>query len=178
MSRTSWDCVQEREVSSRTAVRTRPGDLRLSTWVEMELGLERFPCDLATREGEPRGASVLPGRTAITAQDHVVCQPTKTAVAVGVRGHCAHGRGSLGMITGRVRGTEGSCSLWPEQSQVALFLLSINNILVFFLFLGVPFFFQFSVFLIDGKLFYNFVLVSALQQCKSVIILYMYTPPS
>ena len=38
MSCTSWDCVQEREVSSRTAVRPRPGDLRLSTWVEMEPG--------------------------------------------------------------------------------------------------------------------------------------------
>lgn len=77
MSRTSWDCVQEREVSSRTAIRLRPGDLRLSTWVEMEPGwkdshVTRPPGKVS------RGASVLPGRKA-TAQDHVAVSAYKTA---------------------------------------------------------------------------------------------------
>ena len=38
--------------------------------------------------------------------------------------------------------------------------------------------FYFLIFLIGEKLLYNFVLVSALQQCKSVIIVDTYTRPS
>lgn len=77
VSRTSWDCVQEREVSSRTAVRPRPGDLCLSTWEEMELGWKDSPATQPPGKVS-RGASILPGRTA-TAQDHVAVSAHKTA---------------------------------------------------------------------------------------------------